>query len=149
MHERKKLLIKDVDAVVALPGGCGTLEELMEVITLKRLGKFTKPIVILNLNGFYNPLVVLLQRMIDEKFMRPEHGVDATVFHLDYSLPYSCNSLTVTNNLSERQLDMPTVWTINHCKLMTCAWLLYRTSDVTGENLKPVGSSTGESVLEP
>jgi TIGR00730 family protein len=74
MHERKKLLIKDVDAVVALPGGCGTLEELMEVITLKRLGKFTKPIVILNLNGFYNPLVVLLQRMIDEKFMRPEHA---------------------------------------------------------------------------
>lgn len=74
MHERKKLLIKDVDAVVALPGGCGTLEELMEVITLKRLGKFTKPIIILNLNGFYDPLVELLNRMIDEKFMRPEHA---------------------------------------------------------------------------
>lgn len=73
MHERKKLLIKDADAVVALPGGCGTLEELMEVITLKRLGKFTKPIIILNLDGFYNPLVELLNRMIDEKFMRPEH----------------------------------------------------------------------------
>ena len=73
MHERKKLLIKDADAVVALPGGCGTLEELMEVITLKRLGKFTKPIIILNLDGFYNPLVDLLDRMIDEKFMRPEH----------------------------------------------------------------------------
>lgn len=74
MHERKKLLIKDVDAVVALPGGCGTLEELMEVITLKRLGKFTKPVVILNLNGFYDPLVDLLHRMINEKFMRPEHA---------------------------------------------------------------------------
>ncbi|KAB2870969.1 MAG: TIGR00730 family Rossman fold protein, partial [Bacteroidales bacterium] len=48
MHERKRLLIEGVDAVVALPGGCGTLEELMEVITLKRLGKFTKPIIILN-----------------------------------------------------------------------------------------------------
>ena len=45
----------------------------MEVITLKRLGKFTKPIIILNLDGFYNPLVELLNRMIDEKFMRPEH----------------------------------------------------------------------------
>lgn len=73
MHERKKLLIQGVDAVVALPGGCGTLEELMEVITLKRLGKFTKPIIILNLDGFYNPLIDLLERMIEEKFMRPEH----------------------------------------------------------------------------
>ncbi|MHC1702579.1 MAG: TIGR00730 family Rossman fold protein [Tenuifilaceae bacterium] len=74
MHERKKLLIKDVDAVVALPGGCGTLEELMEVITLKRLGKFTKPIIILNTNGFYDHLKLLLEKMIKEHFMRAEHG---------------------------------------------------------------------------
>ncbi len=74
MHERKKLLIKDVDAVVALPGGCGTLEELMEVITLKRLGKFTKPIIILNTNGFYDHLKSLLEKMIHEHFMRTEHG---------------------------------------------------------------------------
>ncbi|NOU16507.1 MAG: TIGR00730 family Rossman fold protein [Bacteroidales bacterium] len=73
MHERKKLLIKDVDAVVALPGGCGTLEELMEVITLKRLGKFTKPIIILNTNGFYDHLKLLLEKMIHEHFMRAEH----------------------------------------------------------------------------
>lgn len=73
MHERKKLLIKDVDAVVALPGGCGTLEELMEVITLKRLGKFTKPIIILNTNGFYDHLKLLLEKMINEHFMRTEH----------------------------------------------------------------------------
>ena len=74
MHERKKLLIKDVDGVVALPGGCGTLEELMEVITLKRLGKFTKPIIILNTNGFYDHLKLLLDKMIQEHFMRTEHG---------------------------------------------------------------------------
>jgi hypothetical protein len=73
MHERKKRLIRDVDAVIALPGGCGTLEELMEVITLKRLGKFTKPIVILNTDGFYDHLRLLLEKMIDEKFMRTEH----------------------------------------------------------------------------
>ncbi len=73
MHERKKLLIQDVDAVVALPGGCGTLEELMEVITLKRLGKFTKPIIILNTDNFYHHLKLLLQKMIDERFMRKEH----------------------------------------------------------------------------
>lgn len=79
MHERKKLLIKDVDAVVALPGGCGTLEELMEVITLKRLGKFTKPIVILNTDGFYDHLKALLSKMVDEHFMRTEH-VDIWAF---------------------------------------------------------------------
>lgn len=73
MHERKKLLIEGVDAVVALPGGCGTLEELSEVVTLKRLGKFTKPIIILNLDGFYEPLKLLFDRMIEDKFMRDEH----------------------------------------------------------------------------
>ncbi len=73
MHTRKKLLIKNVDAVVALPGGSGTLEELMEVISLKRLGKFTKPIIIINTVGFYDPLVLLLNKMVDEHFMRPDH----------------------------------------------------------------------------
>jgi uncharacterized protein (TIGR00730 family) len=73
MHERKKILIDDVDAVVALPGGSGTLEELLEVISLKRLGKFVKPIIIVNTAGFYDPLVVLLNRMVEENFMRPDH----------------------------------------------------------------------------
>lgn len=73
MHERKKRLIQNSDAVVALPGGCGTLEELMEVITLKRLGKFTKPIIILNTRGFYKPLRMLLDSMVKENFMRDEH----------------------------------------------------------------------------
>jgi hypothetical protein len=73
MRERKKLLIKNVDAVLALPGGCGTLEELMEVYTLKRLGKFTKPIIVLNTNGFYTHLEQFIDKMIDENFMRPEH----------------------------------------------------------------------------
>lgn len=73
MRERKKKLIEKVDAVVALPGGCGTLEELMEVFTLKRLGKFTKPIVVLNTNGFYSHLELMIEKMIEERFMRPEH----------------------------------------------------------------------------
>lgn len=73
MRERKKQLISNVDAVIALPGGCGTLEELMEVYTLKRLGKFTKPIIVLNTDGFYNHLEMLIEKMIDENFMRPEH----------------------------------------------------------------------------
>ncbi|MBN2612430.1 MAG: TIGR00730 family Rossman fold protein [Bacteroidales bacterium] len=73
MHERKELLIHNVDAVVALPGGSGTLEELMEVISLKRLGKFVKPIIIINTDGFYDALIVLLNKMVEEHFMRPDH----------------------------------------------------------------------------
>ena len=73
MRERKKLLIKNVDAVIALPGGCGTLEELMEVFTLKRLGKFTKPIIVLNTDGFYTHLEMLIEKMIEEQFLRHEH----------------------------------------------------------------------------
>lgn len=73
MHERKHLLIDNADAVVALPGGSGTLEELLEVISLKRLGKFLKPIIIINTAGFYDPLVALLNKMVEENFMRPDH----------------------------------------------------------------------------
>src|SRR5579884_3607112 len=54
MRERKHRLLTDSDAVVALPGGCGTLEELFEAITLKRLGLYFKPIVLLNTRGYYN-----------------------------------------------------------------------------------------------
>jgi uncharacterized protein (TIGR00730 family) len=74
MHERKQLMADLSDAVVALPGGCGTMEELLEIITWKQLGLYLKPIVILNINGFYDPLLEMLQRAIDGHFMRPEHG---------------------------------------------------------------------------
>jgi uncharacterized protein (TIGR00730 family) len=74
MHERKKLMAEMSDGVIALPGGCGTMEELLEIITWKQLGLYLKPIVILNINGFYDPLLEMLQRAIDGHFMRPEHG---------------------------------------------------------------------------
>ena len=74
MHERKRRMIRDVDAIVALPGGCGTLEELLEAITWKRLGLHGKPIVLLNTRDFYAPLVEMLERTIAERFMRPEHA---------------------------------------------------------------------------
>ena len=74
MHERKQLMAEMSDGVIALPGGCGTMEELLEIITWKQLGLYLKPIVILNVNGFYNPLLEMLQQAIDENFMRREHG---------------------------------------------------------------------------
>jgi uncharacterized protein (TIGR00730 family) len=73
MHERKKLLIENTDAIIALPGGTGTLEELMEVLSLKRLGKFFKPVILVNTNGFYDKLLEFFQKMVQEKFLRQEH----------------------------------------------------------------------------
>jgi uncharacterized protein (TIGR00730 family) len=80
MHERKKQFMVGVDALITLPGGCGTIEELMEAITLKRLGIFVKPIVILNLDGYYNPLLEMLNNSIEENFMKPIHKNIWTVF---------------------------------------------------------------------
>lgn len=74
MHERKQLMADLSDGVIALPGGCGTLEELLEIITWKQLGLYLKPIVILNTNGFYNPLLEMFQQAISQNFMRKEHG---------------------------------------------------------------------------
>lgn len=75
MHERKQLMAEMSDGVIALPGGCGTMEELLEIITWKQLGLYLKPIVILNVQGFYDPLLEMLQRAIDGNFMRAEHRV--------------------------------------------------------------------------
>ena len=74
MHERKQLMAQLADAVIALPGGCGTLEELLEIITWKQLGLYLNPIVILNIDGFFNPLIAMLEQAIDQQFMRPEHA---------------------------------------------------------------------------
>src|SRR6187431_1334521 len=74
MRERKHKLLTGSDAVVALPGGCGTLEELFEAITLKRLGLYFNPILLLDTNGFYAPLQAFLQQVIEQKFLNPEHA---------------------------------------------------------------------------
>ncbi|MCE1163897.1 MAG: TIGR00730 family Rossman fold protein [Bacteroidetes bacterium] len=73
MHERKAKFMEDVDALVALPGGSGTLEELLEAITLKRLGQFTKPIVILNTKSYYEPLLRMFDKAVEENFMNKVH----------------------------------------------------------------------------
>ncbi len=73
MHERKEQMIRSVDAIIALPGGVGTLEELTEVITLKQLGQFLAPIVILNTAGYYTHLNAFFQKMMEERFMRDLH----------------------------------------------------------------------------
>ena len=73
MGERKKKMFEMSDAVVALPGGMGTLEELTEAITLKQLSLYNGPIIILNTLGYYNSLLDFIDKMVDSKFLRSEH----------------------------------------------------------------------------
>jgi len=73
MGERKKHMLAIANGVVALPGGIGTLEELTEAITLKQLGLFNGPIIILNTLNFYNKFIEFLEHMIDGHFLRYEH----------------------------------------------------------------------------
>lgn len=73
MHERKSRMLQLADAVVALPGGCGTMEELLEAVTWKQLGLFNRPIVILNTCGYYDDILRMLSRAVSEHFMRDEH----------------------------------------------------------------------------
>ncbi|MCB1480349.1 MAG: TIGR00730 family Rossman fold protein [Rhodobiaceae bacterium] len=76
MHHRKRLMFENADAFVALPGGIGTLEELVEMLTWGQLGQHSKPVIIANIAGFWDPLLGLLKEMEREGFIRP--GLMAT-----------------------------------------------------------------------
>ena len=74
MHQRKHIMSEMADAVIALPGGVGTLEELLETLTWRQLGLVQAPVIILNTMGYYNSLLAMLQHAIDEGFMKPSHS---------------------------------------------------------------------------
>jgi uncharacterized protein (TIGR00730 family) len=76
MHERKRLMFERSDAFVALPGGIGTLEELVEQLTWQQLGRHSKPILLANIDGFWEPLMNLLAHMRSTAFIRPTLSVD-------------------------------------------------------------------------
>ena len=71
MRERKQLMEERADAFIVLPGGIGTFEEFFEILTLKQLGRINKPIMLFNLNGYYGPLLRLLDETIAQGFMKP------------------------------------------------------------------------------
>ncbi len=73
MSERKQIMIQEADAVVALPGGTGTFDELLEAITLKRLALYLGPIVMLNTKSYFKNLLLALDQCISERFMDPRH----------------------------------------------------------------------------
>ncbi|MBR5685274.1 MAG: TIGR00730 family Rossman fold protein [Muribaculaceae bacterium] len=74
MHQRKQMMSEMADAVIALPGGVGTLEELLETLTWRQLGLVKVPVIILNSLGYYDALLDMLQHAIDEGFMKPSHA---------------------------------------------------------------------------
>ena len=76
MHERKRLMFEHSDAFVALPGGVGTLEELVEQLTWQQLGRHSKPILLANIDDFWEPLLALLAHMRETEFIRPNLQVD-------------------------------------------------------------------------
>lgn len=73
MHEREMFFLKESDAIIALPGGCGTIEELLQAITWKQLGLIDSPIIIVNVKNYYNNLIQMLELSIKEKFMDDFH----------------------------------------------------------------------------
>ena len=79
MHQRKAKICKLADAMVALPGGIGTFEELLECLTWKQLGLHNSPVVILNTEGYYDRLLACIDYMIEEQMMRPIHREMFTV----------------------------------------------------------------------
>jgi uncharacterized protein (TIGR00730 family) len=73
LHQRKRTMIEEVDAVIALPGGSGTFEELLEALTWKRLGLYLNPIILVNTRGYFAPLLAQLDQAVRERFMDERH----------------------------------------------------------------------------
>ena len=73
IHQRKARMYALADGYIALPGGYGTLDELFETLTWAQIGEHQKPVGLLNVDGYYNPLLTMLDRAVDEKFLFPEH----------------------------------------------------------------------------
>jgi uncharacterized protein (TIGR00730 family) len=99
MHERKQMMANLSDAVIALPGGCGTIEELSEIITWKQLGLYLNPIVILNINGYYDHFIAQLEKAVGRlvraavgilgshcTVLRPEEALDLSDAVSDHAL---------------------------------------------------------------
>lgn len=76
MHQRKSRMFDLADAFVAMPGGFGTLEEIVEMFTWRQLGISEKPCALLDVNGYYRPLVAMMDRMVEERFLHPGQRED-------------------------------------------------------------------------
>jgi uncharacterized protein (TIGR00730 family) len=89
MRIRKHTMLSESDGLVALPGGSGTLEELFEALTLKRLGLYTHPIVLVNTRSYFDPLLALLEHAVAERFMDRRHAAMWQVVAEPEDVPYA------------------------------------------------------------
>ena len=104
MHQRKQLMFSKSDAFVALPGGLGTLEEFVEQLTWTQLGRHMKPIVLANIDGFWNPLLELFDRMLDETFIRSRLELKMTAAdRVEDILPAIERRMTTQSEAVERE----------------------------------------------
>ncbi len=94
MHERKRTMFEKADAFIALPGGIGTLEELVEMLTWAQLGRHDKPMLLLNLDQFWTPLVELLDHMRSLGFIRPDSDITYSITeNVDQSFDILCKAI--------------------------------------------------------
>ncbi len=88
MHERKRIMAERAEAFVVLPGGLGTLDETFEMLTWAQIGLHEKPVVLINPDGFWDPLLAMLRRMVEQAYVKPEQqGLLRVVSGLDELLP--------------------------------------------------------------
>ncbi|MFK5979775.1 MAG: TIGR00730 family Rossman fold protein [Rhizobiaceae bacterium] len=106
MHERKHMMFERADAFVALPGGIGTLEEIIEVMTWAQLGRHTKPIGFLNIDGFWDPVIELVDHMNQSGFI---HSIDKVRPHVinsaDQVVPTIIDAISRARKSSEKNIS--------------------------------------------
>ena len=102
MQARKREMLRVADAIVTLPGGSGTFEELFDALTAKRLGFFPKPIVIVNQRGFFDPLLTMLRRSVEERFMHEAH---LEMWQVVDSIPEVVPALASAPEWSDRAIE--------------------------------------------
>lgn len=107
MHERKQIMFDKSDAFVALPGGIGTLEELVEQLTWAQLGQHTKPIVLGDVDGFWTPLLSLIDHMREEAFVRPGLEVKLTTVKDPHDIVPTIEELVTKAREAEEELAIP------------------------------------------
>ncbi len=105
MHARKRLMFERAEAFVALPGGIGTLEELVEMLTWGQLGRHEKPVVLANVGGFWNPLLALFAHMTEQGFIRP--GLTVTYMAVDRVADIVPKLQETVRGMAQAALDAP------------------------------------------
>jgi len=107
MHERKQLMFEHSDAFIALPGGVGTLEELIEQMTWSQLGQHSKPLILANLADYWRPLIEMLERMRNEDFIRKGLQIDLRIVNSAEEILPAILSLAKTHNILGEESAIP------------------------------------------